>query len=96
MYAGTLPLCVSVLRQCFGEYILGEGILLWVESLEFLDTRRIGTADFSLPDRLPTDLGVVGLGAFSSGIGVLGRSKVDQQRRSDLGVRGPVFVRKCL
>ena len=68
--------------MCLCELSFGEGILVRI-SLE-LETyiSIVGLPDFlfkAFAER----------GGFSSGIGVFGRSKVDQLRRRDLMLRGP-------
>ena len=75
--------------MCFFEYSFGDGILLLV-SVELQTYISIG----GLPDFLFKAL--ADSGGFSSGIGVFGRSKVDQLRRRDLALRGPIVQRYCI
>lgn len=83
----TLPRIVTFRWLHLGICNLGAGILLPVELLLLVTLSTIMTV-VCLPDRSKV-FGVVNLIGFPSGIGLLGRSRFDQQRRRDLGVLGP-------
>ena len=78
----TLPLVLFWLK-CLFEYSIGDGILLLVS----VELQTYSSIFGCLPDFLFNSFAESG--AFSSGIGVFGRSRVDQLRRKDLMLCGP-------